>query len=173
MNNNIAGELVAHLEEEAEAYQGLYRLLREERDALVQWSIGDLSDIVEKKETQLEEIHQLEERRTTLLDSIQAALEKAGLGSLDGKENLTLSDIIKAVKQEKRKQLITIQKELTRLVREVTTTNHTNQMLLKRSYELVNANLNIYKQSEKLAQTYGANGEYRSMETSHLVDGSI
>lgn len=173
MNNNIAGELVAHLEEEAEAYQGLYQLLQEEREALVQWSIGNLSDIVEKKEKQLEEIYQLEEQRTEFLDSIQTELEKAGLGFLDGKENLTLTDIIKAVKQDKRKQLITIQKELAQLVRDVTTTNHTNQILLKRSYELVNANLNIYKQSEKLAQTYGADGEYRSMETSHLVDGSI
>ncbi len=173
MNNNIAGELVGHLRDEANAYQGLYELLQEEREALVQWSIGDLSDIVGKKEKQLEEIHQLEERRAEFLASIRTELENIGLGSLDGKENLTLTDIIKAVKQEKRTPLIEIQQELAQLVRDVTTTNHTNQMLLKRSYELVNANLNIYRQSEKLAQTYGANGESRSMETSHLVDGSI
>lgn len=173
MNKSISEELVTHLQKEAQAYTVLYSLLQEEKDALVQWSIGDLREIVEKKEAQLETIHVLEHNREEFLGSIEEELQSAGIHFSGTKGSLTLTDIINAVREEERKPLINIQKDLTQLVRDVTTTNHTNQMLLKRSYELVNANLNIYKQSEKLAQTYGANGSIRTTETSRIVDGAI
>lgn len=173
MNKSIAEELVTHLREEAQAYEALYTLLQEEKDALVQWSIGELREIVAKKETQLEHIHALEQNRDEFLQSIQDELKNAGIGFNGAKGSLTLTDIIHAVREEERRPLVTIQRDLTQLVQDVTTTNHTNQMLLKRSYELVNANLNIYKQSEKLAQTYSANGAMRAPETSRIVDGAL
>ncbi len=173
MKSKIADQLVAHLREEAQAYKGLHKLLQQEREALVEWAIGDLREVVKQKESQLEEIHQLEDRRVEFLDEVQSELKKAGLDFLATKETLNLTDIINAVKKEERKPLLEIQQDLAQLVKDVTTTNHTNQLLLKRSYELVNANLNIYAQSEKLARTYGANGEFRPTGTTHLVDGAI
>ncbi len=140
---------------------------------MVEWAIEDLSDIVEKKEEQLEEIQRLEVRRHELLQDVQAELEKAGLNLASAQETLTLSDIMKGVNKQERESLQNIQENLAHLVKEVTTTNRTNQMLLKRSYELVNANLNIYKQSEKLARVYGSKGEYRPTGTTNLVDGAF
>lgn len=171
--NNIAGTLSTMLNTEAEAYSNLYAILQKEREALIQWSIGELKTIVGQKETLLDKIQDLEAHREEFVTDVQHAFRNSGLGELTTKENLNLSDIIAMIKEQDTQHLLDIQKKLIELIKDVTKTNKRNQVLLKRSFEMVNANLDIFTQSEKLAKAYTARGEYRPIAEKHIIDGAI
>ena len=96
-----------------------------------------------------------------------------GLTTDDGQNMVKLSDIIAMVGPEEKQILHELHEDLTVMVKEVTTTNYKNQVLLKRSLEIVNANLNIYAQSDKLASTYNSAGTIKGNIERHLVDGAI
>lgn len=171
--NSVAQRLRQHLESEGEAYNLLNEVLTDEQQALVNWSIADLKEIEERKEDILEKIQKLERRRYRFLQSVQGNLHQMGLPVSEGQETIRLSDIIVLLDQQEARALKDLQEELAVTVKNVTTANHKNQVLLKRSLEIVNANLNIYAQSEKLAKTYNANGQMKTKREKHLVDGSV
>ena len=170
---NIATKLSDMLEIEAKAYSELYSLLQEERDALVQWSVGELRDIVERKEDLLDSIHELEVSRDEYVKKVRNALKSSGLDVLETKEKLNLTDIISMIRRQDTEELLQLQSQLIQLIEDVTNTNQRNQVLLKRSYEMVNANLDIFTQSEKLAKAYTARGEYKPIKEKHIIDGAI
>lgn len=171
--NSVAQRLKQHLESEGEAYNLLNDILQEEQRALVNWSIADLKEIEERKDDILAKIQKLERRRFRFIQSVQDKLQQMGLPASSNQENIRLSDIIVLLDQQEARQLQNLQEELAVTVKNVTSANHKNQVLLKRSLEIVNANLNIYAQSEKLAKTYNASGHVNAKREKHLVDGSI
>ena len=171
--NQITSRLVNILNIELKAYDKLLAILNEEQETLVHWRIGDLQDVVQKKDRQLEQVTRLEKKRMDFLGSIHRDLQKMGLSAGDDEGTVKLSDIIAMVNPEEKHTLRELHEDLSIMVKEVTTTNYKNQVLLKRSLEIVNANLNIYAQSEKLANTYNAAGDINASVERHLVDGAI
>jgi len=169
----ISSRLANLLETEANAYARLYEILGEEQSALIEWAVGDLHGIVERKERHLEQIQRLEIKRMDYLATIQQDLEEMGFTLPRGQDSIKLSDIITMIGRAEATRLRELQEELARLVKDVTMTNYKNQVLLKRSLEIVNANLDIYTQSERLAETYGANGRFSPQVENHLIDGAI
>ncbi len=171
--SGISSRLANLLESESRAYAKLYEILEEEQSALIQWEVGNLHEIVERKERHLERVQRLETRRMEYLTSIQQELETMGFSLPPNQETIKLSDIITMIGDREATRLRELQQELAERVKEVTVTNYKNQVLLKRSLEIVNANLDIYTQSERLAETYGANGQYMKQAENHLIDGAI
>ena len=171
--NSVAQRLKQHLESEGRAYGQLQSILAEEQSALVNWSIADLKEIEEKKEEVLSKIQTLERRRHRFLQSIREELEALGLPLNANQENIRLTDIIVLLDQQDASRLRNLQEELATTVENVKDANYKNQVLLRRSMEIVNANLNIYAQSEKLAKTYNSSGKTSAKREKHLVDGSI
>lgn len=171
--NTVAQSLKQHLESEGNAYARLRSILEAEQNALVNWSIADLKEIEEKKEDALAKIQNLERRRHRFLQSIRKDLDRLGLPLSVDQENIRLTDIIVLLDQQDASRLRNLQEKLASTVRNVKDANYKNQVLLRRSMEIVNANLNIYVQSEKLAETYNANGKLSSQRDKHLVNGSI
>lgn len=171
--NQITSRLVNILNVELEAYGKLLAILNEEQDTLIHWRIGDLQDVVEKKDRQLEQVTRLEKKRMDFLESIHQDLQNMGLASANDEGTVQLTDIITMVTPEEKITLRELHEDLSIMVKEVTTTNYKNQVLLKRSLEIVNANLNIYAQSEKLANTYNTAGNINASIERHLIDGTI
>ncbi|MCF7802876.1 MAG: flagellar protein FlgN [Candidatus Marinimicrobia bacterium] len=169
----LTNRLVNILNVELKAYDKLLEILHEEQDALVNWYVGELQAIVERKDRQLEQVTRLEKKRMDFLSSIQEDLNSLGLPAGNGEDSIKLSDIITMMGKPEGENLRNLQKSLAVVVKDVTTTNYKNQVLLKRSLEIVNANLNIYAQSDKLANTYNAAGDVNSNVEKHLIDGAI
>jgi len=171
--NSISNRLTHLLETESKAYTKLYEMLEEEQDALIDWAVDDLHRIVERKEQHLEKVQRLEQKRMEYLDSLSKKMEEMGFSLPGNQDSVKLSDIITMIGDNEAAKLRDLQQRLAQLVKDVTVTNYKNQVLLKRSLEIVNANLDIYTGSEKLAQTYAANGQSMESRERHLIDGAI
>lgn len=128
--------LVAVLEQEAEKYQRLLTLLRQERGLIIQGNLQALTELVKQGETLVLELKVIEEARLAMLGRISA---EAGIPLAE----LTLPGLIDRVASAHAPTLRTLHDWLTFLVAQLTAENEMNRALLGRSIASMQDSLSL------------------------------
>lgn len=125
VNSLPLDDLTVVLEQEAEKYQRLLALLRQERELIIKGNLQTLAELVKQGETHVLELKVIEEARLALLGRISA---EAGVPLAE----LTLQDLIDRVAPAHAQRFQALRERLTVLVTQLGIENEVNRVLLGR-----------------------------------------
>lgn len=129
-------DLAVVLEQEAEKYQRLLTLLRQERGLIIKGNLQTLAELVKQGETHVLELKVIEEARLALLSRISV---EAGVPLAE----LTLQGLIDHVAPAHAKRFEALRERLTVLVTQLDTENEVNRVLLGRGVACMQDSLSL------------------------------
>lgn len=129
-------DLAMVLEQEAEKYQRLLTLLRQERGLIIKGNLQTLAELVKQGETHVLELKMIEEARLALLGRISA---EAGIPLAE----LTLQGLIDRASPVYAQRFQALRERLTVLVTQLDTENEVNRVLLGRGVACMQDSLSL------------------------------
>ena len=144
-------DLATVLQREIDQYRRLHTLLRRERGRIVKGEWGTLTEMVQAKETVVEELAQLASSRRALLERVAVRLDEPVAG-------LTLARLVQVAPEDARPVLARLLEEFRGVVGRLVAANEVNRMLVDRSIEFVQGSLSLFRTIVSQATTYGSDG---------------
>jgi flagellar biosynthesis/type III secretory pathway chaperone len=144
-------DLAAVLQREIDQYRRLHTLLRRERGRIVKGEWRTLTEMVQAKETVVEELAQLASTRRALLERVAVRLDEPVAG-------LTLARLAQAAPADARSVFSRLLEEFRAVVGRLVAANDVNRMLVDRSIEFVQGSLSLFRTIVSQTNTYGADG---------------
>jgi len=144
-------DLATILQREIDQYRRLHTLLRRERGRIVKGEWGTLTEMVQTKETVVEELAQLASSRRALLERVAVRLDEPVAG-------LTLAHLAQVVPADARPVFSKLLEEFRGVVGRLVAANDVNRMLVDRSIEFVQGSLSLFRTIVSQTTTYGADG---------------
>jgi len=148
-------DLATVLQREIDQYRRLHTLLRRERGRIVKGEWGTLTEMVQDKETVVEELAQLASTRRALLERVAVRVDEPVAG-------LTLARLLQLAPPDARPVFSRLLEEFRGVVGRLVAANEVNRMLVDRSIEFVQGSLSLFRTIVTQSTTYGADGR---MET--------
>jgi flagellar biosynthesis/type III secretory pathway chaperone len=144
-------ELATVLQREIDQYRRLHTLLRRERGRIVKGEWGTLTEMVQAKETVVEELAQLASSRRALLERVAVRVDEPAAG-------LTLARLVQVAPADARPAFSRLLEEFRGVVGRLVAANEVNRMLVDRSIEFVQGSLSLFRTIVSQSSTYGADG---------------
>ena len=145
--------LIELLRTELEAYGTLFRLLEDQRAALLRQDAEEILDVSSKIDSHSELLNHLRKERES---------QVAGSTAWNVDEGRTLGNFIRQLKHESKPLLEELFGEINRLVKESKVQLERNQMLYRRAWDLGQELLRAFSPQEEFSQTYKRDGYSRN-----------
>ena len=169
--NDTLKTFMSVLELEVGAYRSLYKILKEEKDALIKWDIDSATLILFKKDEIVEEITHFENRR------MECALDlgKKLFPEKNESEIPTLKEVISRLDDKTAKELNEYRESQIELITKVRTLNSRNSLLMKRTVELISGSIDsMTNAASNITSGYDKNGNFVKASTpAKLIDGTV
>ena len=155
---SLVEDLLNILSQEKDGYDRLYSLSEKKRDAIVHQKLPKLEELVTKEQNVSSDLKNLENKRVAALKGMSAVL-----GHDD--ELLTVTQIIDLLANQPKEQeaLRTARDELVRSANRMQLLNEQNAILLQQAMEMVQFDLNLFKNLKQAPETANYNkGAYNT-----------
>jgi flagellar biosynthesis/type III secretory pathway chaperone len=149
--DSIFLDLATVLQREIDQYRHLHTLLRRERGRIVKGEWGTLTEMVQAKETVVEELAQLASTRRALLERVAVRVDEPVAG-------LTLARLVQVAPADARPVFSRLLEEFRGVVGRLVSANEVNRTLVDRSIEFVQGSLSLFRTVISQTATYGADG---------------
>ena len=169
--NDTLKTFMSALELEVRAYRELYKILKEEKDALIKWDIDSATLILFKKDEIVEEITRFENRR------MECAMDlgKKLFPEKSESEIPTLREVIGKLDDKTANKLNDYRESQIELITKVRNLNSRNSLLMKRTMELISGSIECMTDDvSNISSGYDENGNFVKVPMSaKLIDGTI
>lgn len=142
-------ELIAVLNKIVESYNVLLNLSKQKRAALVTVNVADIEKLTKEEEKIVTSIGKLEQIRKKITNQILSDLKVTEIED-------SFMDMLALCDKKNSDQLIKVHNELKNVLKEVSSSNKTNETLITQALSVVNYNINVASQAES-TPTYNAN----------------
>ena len=142
-------ELIAVLNKIVESYNVLFNLSKQKRAALVAVNVADIEKLTKEEEKIVTSIGKLEQIRKKITNQILSDLKVTEIED-------SFMDMLALCDKKNADQLIKVHNELKNVLKEVSSSNKTNETLITQALSVVNYNINVASQAES-TPTYNAN----------------
>lgn len=142
-------ELIAVLNKIVESYNVLLNLSKQKRAALVTVNVADIEKLTKEEEKIVTSIGKLEQIRKKITNQILSDLKVTEIED-------SFMDMLALCDKKNADQLIKVHNELKNVLKEVSSSNKTNETLITQALSVVNYNINVASQAES-TPTYNAN----------------
>lgn len=142
-------ELIAVLNKIVESYNVLLNLSKQKRAALVAVNVADIEKLTKEEEKIVTSIGKLEQIRKKITNQILSDLKVTEIED-------SFMDMLALCDKKNSDQLIKVHNELKNVLKEVSSSNKTNETLITQALSVVNYNINVASQAES-TPTYNAN----------------
>ena len=169
--NDTLKTFMSALESEVGAYRSLYKILKEEKDALVKWDIDSATLILFKKDEIVEDITHCESKR------MESAMDlgKILFPERNESEIPTLKEVIKKLDDKTAQELNEYREAQIGLITKVRKLNSRNSLLMKRTVELISGSIDsMTNEAANISSGYDENGNIvKTSMPAKLIDGTI
>ena len=142
-------ELISVLSKIVESYHSLLNLSKQKRAALVSVNVPDIERLTKDEEQIVTSIGKLEQIRKKITNQILSDLKVTEIED-------SFMDMLALCDKKNSDQLIKVHNELKNVLKEVSSSNKTNETLITQALSVVNYNINVASQAES-TPTYNAN----------------
>ena len=142
-------ELISVLSKIVESYHSLLNLSKQKRAALVAVNVADIEKLTKEEEKIVTSIGKLEQIRKKITNQILSDLKVTEIED-------SFMDMLALCDKKNADQLIKVHNELKNVLKEVSSSNKTNETLITQALSVVNYNINVASQAES-TPTYNAN----------------
>jgi flagellar biosynthesis/type III secretory pathway chaperone len=147
-------ELIVLLEGEIGLYCSLLDVLNEEKHALIEARLDDLTEAGGKKENLLLKLRIIEDQRQGLIRDLAEKLEV-------NYEGLSLMTIVDLVEEPFSSKLKVRRSDLISVTEKIAEANHSNEALINHSLELVKGSMTLLQNTMLMNPVYQRSGEVR------------
>jgi len=164
---HLLDKLLESLEHASEMYQSLYRVVQNEKDAVVGLNLQQLNEACKAKDNLLLKLRILEERREQIMDRVAAALELPPQG-------LTLTKLSHLVDEGYADRLRERSTDLLALIQAVQDATQQNKFLMSHSMQLIQSSYNVLNNLMSVNPVYFRSGTVQNAaQTGKLLNGDI
>ena len=159
---SLMDDLTQVLENETVEYKKLIELSDNLRKALIESDVSTVEQMTAAQEDVSNGIQSLESRRARIMNDIAVVLNKKP-------EELKVSMLEESLAGQPalKERLATVRTELKQTMEELKRVNHTNQVLLRQSMELLEFDLNLFRSMRQAPET--ANYNKSAVNTGDLL----
>ena len=164
---HLLDKLLESLEHATGLYQSLFRVLQNEKDAVVGLNLQQLNEACKAKDNLLLKLRILEERRVQLMDRVAAELERSPQG-------LTLTKLSQLVDRPYADRLRDRSTDLLALMHTLQDATRQNKFLMSHSLQLVQGSYNLLNNLTAANPLYYRSGNVQNNgQTGKLLNGDI
>jgi len=160
------GGLIVLLEQEADFYEDLLSLSKEEQKAVVEGNVDELNKKVKEKERLILEINRLEKTRLPLFETLSSHF-KVSVG------DLTLSKLSGLVPEKYSSQLKGLQEKITEKMSLLKAVNESNLNLIKGSLDYIDFSLNLLTSQPESGPVYKEDGKTKEGGRIKITDKKV
>jgi flagellar biosynthesis/type III secretory pathway chaperone len=164
---HLLDKLLESLEHATELYQSLFRVVQNEKDAVVGLNLQKLNEACKAKDNLLLKLRILEERREQLMDRVAAGLGRSPQG-------LTLSKLSQLVDEAYADRLRDRSTDLLAMIQTVQDATRQNKFLMSHSMQLIQGSYNFLNNLMNVNPVYYSSGNVQNAaQTGKLLNGDI
>ena len=164
---HLLEKLLGSLEQATELYQSLFRVLQNEKDAVVGLNLQQLNEACKAKDNLLLKLRILEERRVQLMDRLAGELGRSPQG-------LTITELSMRVGEPYADRLRDRSTDLLALVRKLQEMTRKNKFLMTHSLQLVQGSYDLLNNLTAANPVYYRSGNIQNHgQTGRLLNGDI
>lgn len=156
------GKLIEILEKESQVYEDILKIAKNKTEVLVQGKVDELKNITDIEQALVLKVGKLEVVRDELIQEIAKQINQEA-------KHLTITDIIKLAAGDNKKQLKICAEKITKIVKQLNDTNHSNQELINQSLDYINFSINLLSSTHE-GNTYSGRGESTKGEKKNFLD---
>ena len=164
---HLLDRLLESLEHAIELYQSLFRVVQNEKDAVVGLNLQQLNEACKAKDKLLLKLRILEERREQLIARVAAALGRSPQG-------LTLTELSQLVDEPYAYRLRDRSTDLMALIHALQDATQQNKFLMSHSMQLIQGSYNLLNNLMAANPVYYRSGNVQNnAQTGKLLNGDI
>ena len=162
MPNELLNKIINLLDNEAELFDSLLKVLKEEGRAASNANLKALNGAVERKENIIAKIRTLEKERGQVLEKLAESMSLST-------DELTLSKLARMSEEPYSSRLLITRSKLSNLTREIQITNKNNSSLIRYSLEIVRNLLSMFGNLVSTEKVYFQTGEIKKSEKTGIL----
>ena len=164
---HLLDKLLGSLEQATGLYQSLFRVLQNEKDAVVGLNLQQLNEACKAKDNLLLKLRILEEQREQIMDRVTAELGRSTQG-------LTVTELSLLVDEPYAERLRQRSADLLALIQDLQNATHQNKFLMSHSMQLIQGSYNLLNNLMSANPVYYQSGNVRNnTQTGKLLSGDI
>jgi flagellar biosynthesis/type III secretory pathway chaperone len=164
---HLLDKLLGSLEQATELYQSLFRVLQNEKDAVVGLNLQQLNEACKAKDNLLLKLRILEERREQIMARVAAEFGRSP-------QRLTITELSLLVDKSYAERLRQCSSDLVALIRALQDTSRQNKFLMSHSVQLIQGSYNLLNNLMAANPVYYSSGNVQNnAQTGKLLNGDI
>jgi flagellar biosynthesis/type III secretory pathway chaperone len=164
---HLLDKLLGSLEKASELYQSLFRVLQNEKNAVVGLNLQQLNEACKAKDNLLLKLRILEEQREQIMDRIVAELGRSP-------QELTITELSLLVDEPYAERLRARSADLLALIQDLQDTTQQNKFLMSHSMQLMQGSYNLLNNLMAANPVYYRSGNVQNnAQTGQLLNGDI
>jgi flagellar biosynthesis/type III secretory pathway chaperone len=164
---HLLHKLLGSLEQATELYQSLFRVLQNEKDAVVGLNLQQLNEACKAKDNLLLKLRILEEQREQIMVRLAAELGRSPQG-------LTLTELSLLVDKSYADRLRQCSTDLVALIQALQDTTRQNKFLMSHSLQLIQGSYNLLNNLMAANPVYYSSGNVQNhAQTGKLLNGDV
>jgi flagellar biosynthesis/type III secretory pathway chaperone len=164
---HLLDKLLGSLEQATELYQSLFRVLQNEKDAVVGLNLQQLNEACKAKDNLLLKLRILEEQREQIMDRVTAELGRSSHG-------LTITELSLLVDEPYAERLRERSADLSALIQALQDATQQNKFLMSHSMQLIQGSYNLLNNLMDANPVYYRRGNVQNnAQTGKLLNGDI
>ena len=164
---HLLDKLLGSLEQATELYQSLFRVLQNEKDAVVGLNLQQLNEACKAKDNLLLKLRILEERREQIMARVAAEFGRSP-------QRLTITELSLLVDKSYAERLRQCSSDLVALIRALQDTSRQNKFLMSHSMQLIQGSYNLLNNLMTANPVYYSSGNVQNnAQTGKLLNGDI
>jgi flagellar biosynthesis/type III secretory pathway chaperone len=164
---HLLEKLLGSLEQATVLYQSLFRVLQNEKDAVVGLNLQQLNEACKAKDNLLLKLRILEEQREKIMDRVTAELGRSTQG-------LTITELSLLVDEPYAESLRERSRDLLALIQALQDATRQNKFLMSHSMQLIQGSYNLLNNLMAANPVYYPSGNVQNnAQTGKLLNGDI
>jgi flagellar biosynthesis/type III secretory pathway chaperone len=164
---HLLDKLLGSLEQATELYQSLFRVLQNEKDAVVGLNLQQLNEACKAKDNLLLKLRILEERREQIMARVAAEFGRSP-------QRLTITELSLLVDKSYAERLRQCSSDLVALIQALQDTSRQNKFLMSHSVQLIQGSYNLLNNLMAANPVYYSSGNVQNnAQTGKLLNGDI
>ena len=164
---HLLDKLLGSLEKASELYQSLFRVLQNEKDAVVGLNLQQLNEACKAKDNLLLKLRILDEQREQIMERVAAELGRSPQG-------LTITELSLLVDEPYAERLRERSADLLALIQALQDTTQQNKFLMSHSMQLIQGSYNLLNNLMVANPVYYRSGNVQNnAQTGQLLNGDI
>lgn len=163
MNNQLVGQLIEVLQQEADIYEEILRISKDKTNVIIEGRVTGLENITKLEQSLILKIRQAEDIRENLAEKLA---EELNINTPD----TTISELIKHLKKGQAKELGNIQKKIMSTINDLKSTNGLNSRLIKNSLQYIDFSISLFSDEDSGGNNYGNSGQVDGSKKRSFMD---